>query len=128
VSTALDGSRYGTGGISTSPAPSRPRADRPLVRRDARPPEARRLTAEPGREEADPVAGIGAVADTEAGAGAEAGADTEAGAATEASPQTVQYPSSIVPPQLVQVGVGAIVQPPYCAAGGAGTGVPIQCA
>jgi hypothetical protein len=31
---ALAGSRYGTGGISTSPAPSRPRADRPLVRRD----------------------------------------------------------------------------------------------
>jgi hypothetical protein len=31
---ALAGSRYGTGGISTSPAPSRPRAERPLARRD----------------------------------------------------------------------------------------------
>ena len=34
MSTALDGSRYGTGGISTSPAPSRPRDDRPLPRLD----------------------------------------------------------------------------------------------
>jgi hypothetical protein len=34
ASTALAGSREGTGGISTRPAPSRPRADRPLVRRD----------------------------------------------------------------------------------------------
>jgi hypothetical protein len=33
ASTALDGSRYGTGGISTSPAPSLPRDDR-LTPRD----------------------------------------------------------------------------------------------
>jgi hypothetical protein len=47
---ALAGSRYGTGGISTSPAPSRPRADRPLVRRDPlvpRVPVVRRLPAVP---------------------------------------------------------------------------------
>jgi hypothetical protein len=34
ASTALAGSREGTGGISTRPAPRRPRADRPEVRRD----------------------------------------------------------------------------------------------
>jgi hypothetical protein len=34
VSTALDGSRDGTGGISTRPAPSLPRDDRALPRRD----------------------------------------------------------------------------------------------
>jgi hypothetical protein len=34
ASTALAGSRDGTGGISTRPAPRRPRADRPEVRRD----------------------------------------------------------------------------------------------
>src|SRR5260370_16827097 len=50
ASTALAGSRYGTGGISTRPAPSWPRADLPLVRREPfspRLPEVRRLTADP---------------------------------------------------------------------------------
>src|SRR2546429_274030 len=47
---ALAGSRYGTGGISTSPAPSPPRADRPPVRREPpvpRGPGVRRLPALP---------------------------------------------------------------------------------
>jgi hypothetical protein len=54
---ALAGSRYGTGGISTSPAPSRPRADRPLVRRDPlvpRVPLVWRLPAAPDPPDADP--------------------------------------------------------------------------
>ena len=76
------------------------------------------------------MAGIGAVGGAVAGPDTAPGADTAAGAGagTAASPQTVQYPSSIVPPQLVQVSAVVIVQPPYCAAGGAGTGVPTQCA
>jgi hypothetical protein len=55
---ALAGSRYGTGGISTSPAPSRPRADRPLVRRDPlvpRVPVVRRLPAVPDPDVPDPA-------------------------------------------------------------------------
>jgi hypothetical protein len=50
-----------------------------------------------------------------------------AGAA--ARPQTLQYPSSIVPPQLVHVLIATHPppQPAYCATGGLGTGLPIQC-
>src|SRR4029077_15235850 len=98
---ALAGSRYGTGGISTSPAPSRPRADRPLVRRDPlvpRVPMVRRLPAVPDPAEADPAEADPPDADPP---GADAPDAAPAGAA--ARPQTLQYPSSIVPPQLVQV-------------------------
>ena len=109
ASTALAGSRYGTGGISTSPAPAG-RADLPLVRREPTPAEVRPLAARP---EPEPAPAIAADAATTAGAGAVAAA----------SPQTVQYPSSIVPPQLVQV---LIVQSRYFTGGGAGTAVPIQ--
>src|ERR1700745_870260 len=73
--TALAGSRYGTGGISTSPAPSRPRADRPLVRRD------RERELRP-----DDVAPEVAREEPGAAEGAEAAA----------SPQVSQYPSWMV--------------------------------
>src|SRR6185437_4978709 len=90
---ALAGSRYGTGGISTSPAPSRPRAERPLVRRDPlvpRVPVVWRLPAVP-----DPaVPGPPDPADPP---------DPAEAAGAAARPQTLQYPSSMVPPQLVQV-------------------------
>src|SRR6185437_8161199 len=75
------------GGISTSPAPSLPRAERPLVRRDPlvpRVPVVWRLPAVPDPAAADPP-------------------DPAEPAGAAARPQTLQYPSSIVPPQLVQV-------------------------
>ena len=83
--------------------PSRPRADRPLVRRDPRLPEVRRLTADP-RTPRTPRTRWPGPPEAEAAAGAEAAARglwIWGGAA--ARPQTLQYPSSIVPPQLVQV-------------------------
>ncbi len=89
--------------------PEPARADRPLVRRDPRLPEVRRLVADP--DPADPANAEPARTDAgpdEAAAGAEAAARAFwafwafwDGAA--ARPQTLQYPSSIVPPQLVQV-------------------------
>src|SRR6266567_709883 len=95
---ALAGSRYGTGGISTSPAPSRPRADRPLVRRDPRVPEVRRLPAVPDPTDAEPPEAWDAPEAWDTLTAWDA-----AGAGAAARPQTLQYPSSIVPPQLVQV-------------------------
>ena len=85
ASTALAGSRYGTGGISTRPAPSRPRADLPLARREPLSPEVRWLPADPepvraGRSGAERAGAGPPDADTVAGASAGAGA----------SPQTVQ--------------------------------------
>src|SRR6185437_11338828 len=55
ASTALAGSRAGTGGMSTRPAPRRPRADRLLVRLDPLVPEVRRLPAVPDPDP-DPAA------------------------------------------------------------------------
>jgi len=70
VSTALDGSRYGTGGISTSPAPSRPRADRLLPRPDlerelwpddAEDPDGPDHGADEDEDDTDAGAGAGAI-------------------------------------------------------------------
>jgi hypothetical protein len=84
ASTAVDGSRYGTGGISTSPAPSLPREDRPLDRREPR--------RDPLRVEPPDVV-LGELAEPPEVDGAEGadGADEE-GTATGAAarPQTVQ--------------------------------------
>jgi hypothetical protein len=76
----------------TSPAPSLPRADRPLARRD------REVLREVDRD--DP-AELAEVEGKEGLEGEEGPEGTEMAGA--ASPQTVQYPSSMVPPQLAQV-------------------------
>jgi hypothetical protein len=88
ASTALAGSRYGTGGISSSPAPSLPRADLPLrplaLEREPRLPEAEESWPEDkGPEDTGPEA-----AGPEEAGPEEAGATGAAGAA--ASPQVVQ--------------------------------------
>src|SRR6185437_1527675 len=93
ASTAEAGSRAGTGGMSTRPAPRWPRDDLllpALVRRLPEPLPVRPLPVPvapvpPGPEK---VAGYGAGA---AGAAGPAGSG--------ASPQVSQYPPSIVPPQ-----------------------------
>jgi hypothetical protein len=124
---ALAGSRYGTGGISTSPAPSLPRADRPLVRRDPlvpRVPAVRRLPAVP--DPAVPEPPDPEPADPDPPDADPRDADPPDGAA--ARPQTLQYPSSIVPPQLVQVLIATPFprQPAYFAGGGSLAGEPSQ--
>ncbi|WP_425550741.1 hypothetical protein, partial [Actinoallomurus liliacearum] len=103
ASTAEAGSRYGTRGTSTRPAPSIPRRrdedrDEPVrtLRLDVLPvmpvtPVPRLTGAD--RADADVRAEPGAAADPPAGAWA--APDPAAGA----SPQRSQYPSAIVPPQ-----------------------------
>jgi hypothetical protein len=85
----MDGSLYGTGGISTSPAPRWPRTDRPLLRREPDRPEDRlpRVPVLPRAEVALPgletLAGLEALPGLEAPTGP--GADE-----TAARPQVVQ--------------------------------------
>jgi hypothetical protein len=108
---AVVGSRAGTGGTSTSPAPSAPREDRPLPDREPRVPrllpEPEPAVPEPEPVLADqdldpwpplaPLAPLGALAAL-AGAGA--------------MPQTVQYPSSIVPPHPGCAHAAAVIDGP----------------
>ena len=77
--TALAGSRYGTGGISTSPAPSQPGAERLLPRPLLRDLERPDVAPEVGWVDPD---------DADGPEGTDA-----------ASPQVSQYPSWMVPPQ-----------------------------
>src|SRR5215472_2680864 len=83
--TADAGSRAGTGGTSTSPAPSPPREDLPLLDRVARLPRRLSVVVDQDPVPPDPEPPVAVVAAT--------GAWPAAGA----SPQTLQYPSSIVP-------------------------------
>src|ERR1700722_10614211 len=104
------GSRAGTGGTSTSPAPSAPREDRPLLPRE---PRVARLLPAPVLVPADqdaapwpPLAPLGPLMAL-AARGALA---TLTGAG--AMPQTVQYPSSIVPPHPGGAHTAAVIDGP----------------
>jgi hypothetical protein len=109
---AVVGSRAGTGGTSTSPAPSAPREDRPLPPREPRLP---RLLPEPVPEPVDQgtdpwlplaprerLAALAALGALGALAGAGAGA----------MPQTAQYPSSMVPPHPGCAHAAAVIDGP----------------
>jgi hypothetical protein len=110
---ASDGSRTGTGGTSTRPAPNRPRLLDAVprldpVRVDIEPPELVRLPRTEswlpmvGRDVADPVL-IGSVptdpVPATAAAGAAATATGVGAAAAGAMPHTSQKPSSMLPVQ-----------------------------
>jgi hypothetical protein len=114
---AVAGSRAGTGGTATSPAPSLPREDRALPGREPR--VLGRLPV-PTDTDPDPQPRLAAVAAPLTGgaaplaaagtdAGAEPAAARPAGTATGASPQMVQYPSSIVPPHPRWVHATAVI-------------------
>src|SRR5271166_1358389 len=113
ASTAASGSRYGTGGTSTSPAPSLPREDRPLPARVPRLPRRLPVPAdtEPGPQV--PLATLPPAPGTDMEAAPVlAPAATAArltGTAAAARPQTSQYPSSIVPPHPGWVHAAAVM-------------------
>src|SRR5215472_11586891 len=121
ASTAAAGSRAGTGGISTSPAPRCPRADRLLPARMRRLP-VRPLPVRPLEDPepappdgAEPAPPTGAEPGRAGGTGGRPGTEAVSGAAgagTAASPQVSQYPPSIVPPQPGRVHVVAVVVMP----------------
>ena len=100
MSTALDGSRYGTGGISTSPAPSRPRDDRPLPRLDLD------LERELWPEDAEDPDGPdhGADADEPDGPDHPEGADRPEGGADPAGPEPGAWAAAVAAdiPQVSQ--------------------------
>jgi hypothetical protein len=115
--TAPTGSRYGTGGTSISPAPSRLRADvrvrdEPVLRLpDPSDPVEPTVPAVPVAR----LDAAGALERFEPGAGGDADTAATPGRASAAAlgganPQTLQYPSSMTP---VQPGCGQFMtQPP----------------